>query len=237
MRLSLIKSAVFAAAVVACGFATSAANAQLGTYDFTSKPGNQTSEPVVSNPAGATFSDLVRGSGITASAAVNSFSATGFTTNTTIDLTDYFGFTITPSAGQSLNLTSLAFSERRSGTGITTIGVRTSLDGFGANIATFTVPDDTLSRRQTVNFTGAFTGLTSAVTIRIYGYGAEAAGGTWRLGIASGADNPNNVPANLVVNGTITPTTVTVPEANTFALIAPVLGVLGVVVARRRKLA
>ncbi len=236
MRLSFVKSTVFAAAIAACGMLVSAAHAQLATYTFTGSPGDQASEAVDANPACATFGDIARGAGVTAGTAANSISSTGWTTTATIDLTDYYGFTITPTVGQTLNLTSLAFSERRSATGIGTIGVRSSLDGFAANIATITVPDDVLVRRQTINFGAAFTGITNAITIRIYGYAAEQAAGTWRLGTSGGTDNPNNFPANLQVSGSITSGTV-VPEANTFALIAPALGVLGAVVARRRKLA
>jgi hypothetical protein len=58
---------------------------------------------------------------------------------------------------------------------------RSSLDGFTADVASFTVPDDDLIRRQTITLPSAFQDLDAPVELRLYGFAAEASGGTWRL--------------------------------------------------------
>jgi hypothetical protein len=205
------------------------------TYNFAGEPGNQANTIVDPGtvPAGMTSGPINRGSGITASAGMDSINSTGFTTGATVDINDYYQFLVTPNMGQQMTLTSLVFSERRSGTGIRNIAVRTSLDLFATDIFTATVPDDTLVRRQTVNFSGAFANLTSALEIRIYGYAAESAAGSWRLGTSGGADNPSGHPANLILNGSLS-TTSAAPEPGTTLL--ALVGAGTFVVARRRRL-
>jgi hypothetical protein len=199
--------------------------AVITTYDFTGAAGNQASTGATGVASGLTASVLDRGSGLTPDAAANSISSTGWST-AGIDLTDFYGFTLTPNAGFTLNVDSIVFSERRSGTGIRSIAVRSSLDGFVGDLFTASVPDDTLTRRQTVNLGPAFDALSSAVTFRISGFASESAStGTWRLGTAAGADNPNGFPANLQVDGSITAAAVPEP-ASVFSLSVAVLSLL-----------
>lgn len=171
------------------------------TYDFTGQPGDQVSTPVTTSVINVTADPIVRGSGLNASAAANSMSSSAFSTGG-IDLTDYYGFTLTASAGFNLDVNSIAFSERRSATGILSIVVRSSLDGFTGNLFSTSVPDDTLTRRQTVTLGSAFDSISGPIEFRIYGFGAEAAGGTWRLGAAGSPDNPNGFASNLQVDVT-----------------------------------
>ncbi len=116
----------------------------------------------------------------------------------TIDLTNYFEFTVTPVAGTTYNLTGITFRHQRSGTGPRTYAVRSSRDGYAANLSAsinpantelsvqsgnifFRVLDATTSGQNgsTITLGGApFTGLTTAVTFRIYSWNAEASGGT-----------------------------------------------------------
>jgi PKD repeat protein len=108
--------------------------------------------------------------------------ANGWST-ATLDLTDYFEVTIAPANGYTLDITDVTFSERRSSTGIRSYQVRSSMDGFTTfnTLSTVDVPDDTNIRA------GNLTGLTihvnsgQTLSIRWYGYAAEANTGTWRI--------------------------------------------------------
>lgn len=206
------------------------AAAQIATYDFTGSPGNQANNPASGVDPNLTASVLDRGPGVTAGNAVNSISSSGWST-AALDVDDYYQFTLSANAGFTLDLDSIVFSERRSGTGIRDIAIRTSLDSFTANVFTANVPDDTLTRRQNAVFGPTFDSVIGPLTIRIYGFNAEAAGGTWRLGISGGADNPDGFPANLLVNGRVN----AIPEPTTLLLGG--IGMAGVVYARRRKIA
>lgn len=95
----------------------------------------------------------------------------------------YLTFTVTPNAGFQLSLSRLELDEERSLTGPREWTVRSSVDGFASNLATFTVPDNDSRRlNQQIVFDGlTFSNLTTAVTFRIYGYNAEGTGGTWRV--------------------------------------------------------
>jgi len=88
---------------------------------------------------------------------------------------------VTPSPGATLNLSALQLDERRSATGIRSGSVRSSLDGFASDIALFAVPDDTLFRTQSIPLPASFHSLTTAVEFRLFGFQAEADGGTWRV--------------------------------------------------------
>ena len=170
----------------------------LVTYDFTSQPGDQASTNPSSTAANMFASAITRGTGVTASAASNTMSSNNWTTGT-IDLNDYYELTLTPLGGYALDLDNLNFRERRSNTGIRNFEVRTSLDGYSASYFSTAVPDDNLERNQTFTFPAAFSSITSAITIRIYGYNAEAATGTWQL-------RNNSTTNNFSITGSVSST-------------------------------
>lgn len=178
--------------------------AQLVSYSFTGAAGNEVSFAPDTVPAGLTASAMTRGSGLTGSANSGTFAAANFTTGVALDANDYFTFSLAPAAGMSLTLTRLELDERRSGTGIRNWSVRSSLDGFSQDLGAFSVPDDTNTRlNQTTALGAAFQDLAHPVEFRVYGFGAEAASGTWRLD-------------NVEAYGGITP----VPEPSSAALLA-----------------
>ncbi len=86
-------------------------------------------------------------------------------------------FALTIPAGKTVNVSRLRFDDRRSGTGPTAWKLTYSGDGYvgawatGVTHAAFASND--------VAF--ALNGLTGAVTFRLYGLGASAASGTWRV--------------------------------------------------------
>lgn len=171
----------------------------LGIYSFNNAAGNEVTFPVDVQPQNATFSDMSRGSGITASLASGAFSASGWST-ATLDADDYFEFTLTPAGGFSLTLTNLSFAERRSSTGPRELAVRSSLDAYTANLATLSVPDDTATRTQTVPLGGGFSSQSGPVTFRLYAYAAESSNGTWRIDnvdLAGSIDSSGGSPTNV----------------------------------------
>lgn len=232
MRSFSGKLAIIFTALMLCGIGASTTRAAvLGTYTFDGYPGNQVSQPISSALPGLSFTNLVRGPGLTSFPGANSFASTGFERN--FDLNDYMGFTLSPTSGGTLNITGIDFTYRRAGAGPGKYSVRTSLDGFATNIVAGTFVADTVNHRLNLSFGSAVTGVTTPVTVRLYAWQRPvAASGDFRLGNYSAF--PSAGPNNFVVNGSISSV---VPEAGTIALIAPALGVLGLVAVRRRKAA
>ncbi len=129
----------------------------------------QTVDPNIS------VSGIGRGSGIAGSNANDRYNANSWNT-ATIDLTAYFEFTLTPNATFCLNFTNFIYTGQISGTGATSFAFRSSLDGFTTNIGT---PNST---GTTIDLTSAsYQNLTSAVTFRLFGWGASAAAGTFSI--------------------------------------------------------
>jgi len=177
--------------------------AQLGIYTFTGAAGNEATFPVDAQPAHATFSSMSRGTGTTPATAADALNASGWTTGASYDPDDYYEFTLTPEGGYSLTLTNLAFAERRSATGIRSWSVRSSADAYASNIATGAVPDDTNTRNASVALGASFSAV-GAVTFRLYGYAAEAAGGTWRIddvALHGSIDSAGPPPTNVQFTG------------------------------------
>jgi hypothetical protein len=199
------------------------------TYSFVGQPGDETSVAITSNPTGTVFDGIVRGSGLTAISGINSINSEAWTTAATLDPNDYYQFAVTPVPGYDVDLDQIIFSERRSGQGVITIDLRSSLDGYTSSLFSAVLPDDTITRRFTVNLPSTFDDLAAPVTFRFFGYAAQDGRGTWRLGTAPNPDNPSNAPANLLVVGDATP----IPEPATLTL--SVIGVTGAVIRRRRR--
>jgi len=151
-------------------------------FSFSGSTGSEPSFAADGQPADATVSPMSRGTGLTASAAANAFSSSGWTTAAVRDLNDYYTFTITPDSGFGMSLTRLELDERRSLTGIREWSIYSSLDSFGIALGTFSVDDNDSTRvNQGVNLGAPFANLTSSLEFRIYGFRSEAAGGTWRV--------------------------------------------------------
>ncbi len=163
--------------------AAPAAHAQgvIGTYSFTGAVGDEFTFPVDAQPTNATFSPARRGSGLTPSVSANRFAATGFTLDSVArDTAQYFAFRLTATGTARIDLDSLTFVERRSGTGIRRYEVRSSVDNFATALVSVSVPDDTNTRPGLLGLGAAFASLPT-VEFRVYGYGAEATAGTWRV--------------------------------------------------------
>ncbi|WP_207515554.1 T9SS-dependent choice-of-anchor J family protein [Longitalea luteola] len=186
-----------------------------GIYNFTgvSTSSGRTDPTAVPVATGLTFGSFaaVAPSGSALSANPNAagrFSFTGWPLGAangddnsfsgSIDLGQYYEVTLTPAAGYAVDLTSVTFTLQRSGTGIRHYSVRSSRDGFAANLPASINPANTsllinagnvfqvldaataANNGSTVTLTG-FSGLTAAVTFRFYAWDAEASGGTFSI--------------------------------------------------------
>lgn len=168
--------------------------ATLASFSFTGALGTEASFDADVVNGLTTIPAMTRGAGVAGESGANAFNSSGWSTTSPaeIDLTDFYAFTITPNTNGTVSLTELKFDERRSGSGIRQIAIRSSLDNFAADVFTTTVPDDTLTRTQTVALPAAFLNSSAAISFRIYGFGSELATGTWRID-------------NVIVSGSATP--------------------------------
>jgi hypothetical protein len=185
------KIKAMAAAIALAGLGASAADgAVIVSWDLTGDPGNQTTEPAVSAAPNLTGSAMARGSGLTASAATHSFTATGFdgtAASPAVD-PDYMSFGFTVAAGYEVDLSTLTIATRSSATAPGTIGLYYSGDNYAAPLATFTQPNAQFLN-SIVNL-ATLPNLTGTVEFRLIeigdlqadGVGATASTGTFRIG-------------------------------------------------------
>ena len=103
-----------------------------------------------------------------------------------LDPTAYLQFTLSPNAGYQLDVTSVVLSMRRSttgtaaGSGPTSWSLRSSLDGYTANLSSNSLT--TSIQNFTVTLNSSFLHLHTPITFRLYGYNAVVTtGGLNRL--------------------------------------------------------
>lgn len=153
----------------------SAVPSSLANYLFTGTSCTAAAFSPSSVVANTSFSNISTNTITCNTNAANSFSGTTSTSwGTAFSSTRYIEFTITPSSGYLVTLTSLNFDVWRSGAGATNVVVRSSLDGYVADLATESVT--TTSANKTVTLSSSFVGLYSAITFRIYGFGGNSTG-------------------------------------------------------------
>jgi len=140
-------------------------------------------DPSLNNPyttgqtvnANITVSGIGRGTGITASTALNRYSAINWNL-VSLDANDYFEFTLTPNATYKIDFVSFVYTGQASGTGPINFAFRSSVDAYAANIGTPTVGGTTISLAG-----ASYQTITSAITFRFYGWGGSAAAGTFSI--------------------------------------------------------
>lgn len=183
LRKTAIATLIFSGTVVLTDLPAQA----LGTYTFEGVP-----------PFAAT--------GVDANLTLSNFAATGlaavggtglsggfggglainysnWSTSTTVDPNNkYYSFTVTPNSSIQMSFSSLTFAAQRSGSGPTTIEVRSSLDSYTTTLSTSSPGNGSFISGLSTPVSGAaFQNLSTPVTFRIYGYSASAPGGTLRL--------------------------------------------------------
>lgn len=142
----------------------------------------------------------------------------GMNTTGTIDTDQYISFTLTMHAGYLADLTSFQFGLAVNPVGSASAIVRSSLDGFGSNLGTFT--PTTAYQTFTVDMS-SFAPL-STITVRIYGINSSSATAGWF--------NTNGGLSG-VFNGDV----VAVPEPSTWALFTVATGLIAVMTIRKKR--
>lgn len=211
------------ALVLVAGLTTAASAEVITSYTLFGTPGNQAFQApgtVAANVAGL---NLTRGPGLTASAANNSFSSSGWSADAS---QDYYSFGFTVDAGFSVVLDNLWIGTRSSNTGPGFMGLFVSTDGFANSVFTFVqVGTDFTNSIVDLSGLGALSG---TVEFRIAALnnvaangGTIASGGTFRVGdhFADG------VFSEMRFEGTV------IPAPGAMAL----LGLGGLVATRRRR--
>jgi len=166
--------------ILAWSAATLGFGANLGTWALTEDASGATDQPTA-----VTVGNFVGGSGINAITFGNNGGwASGWSTDSSLDSTDYFEVTVSPQSGYSLIITDINYSERRSKAGIGAFQVRSSVDNFSSYtlLASETVPDNDGERSHSIPGLNITVSEGQTFTLRFYGYQAESGGGTWRIG-------------------------------------------------------
>jgi len=154
---------------------------QLAQYTFT---GNTCATPVHSvtvQPANATFSDYSASDSVNCAAGTDYFNYSGWNTGATVDLSEYYEFTITPDNCFGLSLTQLTFLHRTSGSGGTpTIHVRSSLDSYATDVFTTQLAAPGVNYTENAPLPVEFASIQGPVTFRFFVTGIGASGATYR---------------------------------------------------------
>lgn len=104
--------------------------------------------------------------------------------NFQLDSSAYFECTITPASGHTVSLNALTFNSRSTGTGPTTIDIRSSNDNFATPISTLSVNANSTWTAHSPTLTSLSSN--TPLTIRIYGY---VTGGSGSINTGT---SPNN---------------------------------------------
>jgi len=168
------------------------ANAQILTFDFTgTDPGLNT--PWTATSSIDTHLTLTSGwtlnAGLVGNTGVNRLNAKTWSTSASYSSAGpYVEFTIQADAGYQMNLSGgvIGFTLQNSGTGPDFYSVRSSVDSYGADLsassATLNPAGATTATSLALpSIPGTWDGLTSAITFRVYGWGASSSAGTMSI--------------------------------------------------------
>lgn len=173
--------------------ATVSAQAFTATYSFDGTPPATVAATTGSNFTASAFTQ----SGYTATTTGNRFAWSDAPTANTPSASKYLEVTVTPASGYYLDVSSVTFRVQRSGTGPRYYAVRSSVDGYTANLPASVVPanqelevvptnqfhyvNDISTGQDGSTVQPAVVDQADPVTFRFYFYGAEASGGTFSV--------------------------------------------------------
>lgn len=154
----------------------------IAMYEFTGNDCTTSNLNVTTQPANATFGPYAATVGtLTCAAGANIINYSDWNLTADVDLNEYYSFSVTPASCYEMDLTELHFTHRNSGTGGTpTIHIRSSLDGFAADVATAPLLAANSIQNENILLPAQFLGLTSTVEFRFYITSMAAATATYR---------------------------------------------------------
>jgi hypothetical protein len=145
----------------------------LATWTFTGAAGNQATTAAASTAPGVTAGGISRSTGLNAVSGAGSINSSGWPTATALNPNFYYTFSVTPPAGCAMDLTQLAIDAKASSSGPAMSSVATNADSFAATTAVSTTAPSTPAL--------AVSSSTASVEIRVYGFHAGSASGTFRV--------------------------------------------------------
>ncbi|GAA4953854.1 hypothetical protein GCM10023314_29310 [Algibacter agarivorans] len=137
---------------------------------------------------------ISRGIGVSGRNANDRYNAINWD-SASLDLNDYFEFTLTPNTTFEIDFVNFVYTGQVSPTGPINFAFRSSLDGYSANIGIPTTSGTTIDLSS-----GTYQDISSAITFRFYGWGASGSTGTFSI---------NDFTFNGVISALTCPTTVT----------------------------
>lgn len=162
-----------------------------------------------------TVSGISKGGGILGTIANERYNASSWSTDTTLDLTNYFEFTLTPNSGYEINFVSFVYTGQVSVTGPTSFAFRSSLDTYSTNIGTPTATG------VTINLSSAtYQNISTPVTFRIYAWNAIAGTGTFSINDFTFNGTVSAIPCFATTTWNSTSWSDGLPDINTNAIIA-----------------
>jgi hypothetical protein len=121
-----------------------------------------------------TVSGIGYGSGLTAGNFPNSYTTNGWNSNT-LNVNQYFEFTITPNTGYKIDFTEFIGNVARnsSSRGPTTFELRSSVDNYASTIGVSkSFPSSVVQTDLTVSLGASFQSIGTSITFRLYAYGS-----------------------------------------------------------------
>lgn len=218
MRPSI--TALLISILAPCGLTLPAAYGQFtATYSF---PLSATDVPIIPN---VTFGAVTNnGTGGISRLSGGSISNSGWSTGDVINTGLFNSFTLEPTAGYALDLSSMSLRMSRSSTGPSSIAIGLFVDGVSqqtSSVSTITSQSVTTSSFDTLTFDfNDLTNIVGTAELRIYGWDAGGSVGTLRLD-------------NITLTGSVSVSAV--PEPSTYATMAGAASLAGAMWWRRRQ--
>ncbi|MCK5371635.1 MAG: hypothetical protein KAQ62_23895, partial [Cyclobacteriaceae bacterium] len=157
------------------------AKSSLSVFTFTGATGDEATFSPDNQPTNVIVGDISRGTNLVAQTYADAFNARNWPTGA-LDSDSYYEFSITANSGYDFNISSIEVDHRRSGTGPISWVVRSSVDGYTADIDGFfsTPNEDTWFTNEEIDF-GIIVQNETSVTVRLYAYNADGGLGTWTI--------------------------------------------------------